>query len=440
MSMIIISLILIAILLFFLGAGLWVALSLLLTAIVGLVLVGNDNWGTIMATISWSSVASWTLTPLPMFIWMGEILFRSNLSKNLFDGLSVWLNRIPGKLYHVNILSCGVFSAVSGSSAATVATVGNITLTHLKRLGYRESFSIGLLGGSGTLGLLIPPSIMLIIYGVSADISVARLFMAGVFPGLLLICLFMGATIFYCLWDKTAVPKNLPEDDRSTSEAPLSKLQATIKLVPVLTLIIMVLGSIYSGFASPSEAAALGVLASLFLALLERSLTINAFFTGLFAAAKTSAMLLFIIVCASVLSASMGFVGLPRELALYVKSLELSPAMLIIILSIMFIILGCFLDGISVVLLTTAIILPLVKESGIDLIWFGIYLVLVVEMSQITPPVGFNLFVLQGLTGKDILTIAKYTLPFFFLILLCIFILWLFPGIATWLPATMTAN
>lgn len=440
MSMVIISFVLIAVLLLFLGAGLWVALSLLLTAIVGLMMIGNDGWGNIMATISWSSVSSWTLTPLPMFIWMGEILFRSNLSKNLFDGLSVWLNRIPGKLYHVNILSCGVFSAVSGSSAATVATVGNITLTHLKRLGYRESFSMGLLGGSGTLGLLIPPSIMLIIYGVSADISVARLFMAGVFPGLLLICLFMGYTIIYCLIDKTAVPEKPPVNSADATEAPLNKLQATIKLFPVLLLITLVLGSIYTGFASPSEAASLGVLAALFLALIERSLTLKSFTEGLLAAAKTSSMLLFIIVCASVLSNSMGFVGLPRELALFVKNLNLSPGMLIIILSIMFIILGCFLDGISVVLLTTAIILPLVKDSGIDLIWFGIYLVLVVEMSQITPPVGFNLFVLQGLTGKDILTIAKYTIPFFFLILLSIFILWLFPEIATWLPTTMTAN
>ncbi len=433
MSMLFIALILMVVLLICLASGLWVSLSLLAMSVAGFFLIGNENWGSIVSTISWGSIASWTLTPLPMFLWMGEILSRSKLSKNLFDGLSIWLNKVPGKLFHVNILSCGVFAAVSGSSAATVATVGNITLPHLKRLGYKESFSIGLLGGSGTLGLLIPPSIMLIIYGVAADLSVRRLFMAGVFPGLLLISLFMGYAMIYCFFNPSALPAT---EDTKTSF--IDKIKASVKLFPVLGLILLVLGSIYRGFATPSEAAALGVLGALVLSVLEGSLSFKAFSEGLFAAVRTTAVLMFIIICASILTSAMGFIGLPRELTLWVKSMELSTVQLLIALSFLFIVLGCFLDGISVVLLTTAIVLPMVEAAGIDLIWFGIYLVLIVEMSQITPPVGFNLFVLQSLTKVDILTIARYTMPFFFLIFLALFILWLFPEIVTWLPETMT--
>lgn len=432
MSQIEIAAILIGILFVALGLGLWVSLSLLLVAVSGYWLIDNGNWGQITATIAWGSVANWTLAPLPMFIWMGEILFRSGLSKNLFDGLSVWLDRIPGKLFHVNILSCGIFAAVSGSSAATVATVGNITLPQLKRLGYRESFSIATLGGSGTLGLLIPPSIMMIIYGVAADISVARLFMAGVFPGLLLIGLFMGFTMLYSTVVKGATP-DTPSEKRN-------KWQATVKLLPIIGLIVAVLGSIYVGFATPIEASALGVFGSLIITKLEGSLTWKTFTDGLMAAVRTTSMLMFIIVAAHVLTNSMGFIGLPRALADYVASMDLSPAMLIVALSIAFIILGCFLDGISVILLTTATIIPLVESAGIDLIWFGIYLVLIVEMSQITPPVGFNLFVLQSLTGKDMLSIAKYTLPFFLLMALALVLIYLFPEIVTWLPTTMTAR
>lgn len=432
MSYLVISLILFATLFIMLGAGLLVGLSLFVVAISGYLLIGNDNWGLISATISWGSVASWTLAPLPLFIWMGEILFRSGLSKNLFDGLSVWLNRVPGKLFHVNILSCGIFAAVSGSSAATVATVGNITLPQLKRLGYDESFSIATLGGSGTLGLLIPPSIMMIIYGIAAQVSVSRLFMAGVLPGILLICLFMGFTILYSIWRPGVVPKTTPNIDN------VNKWLATAKLLPVVFLILTVLGSIYAGIAAPIEASALGVLGALTLTKLEGSLNWQSFQESLMSAVKTTSMLMFIMIGAAVLTNAMGFIGLPRALAEYVVTLNLSPALLILVLSLLFIILGCFLDGISVILLTTATVMPMIEASGIDLIWFGIYLVLIVEMSQITPPIGFNLFVLQAQTGKDLIRIAKDTAPFFFIMMLAIVILWFFPQIATWLPNTMT--
>jgi len=282
MDQIEIAFILIGILFTALGLGLWVALSLLLVAVSGYVLIDNDNWGQITATIAWGSVSSWTLAPLPMFIWMGEILFRSGLSKNLFDGLSVWLNKIPGKLYHINILSCGIFAAVSGSSAATVATVGNITLPQLKRLGYKESFSIATLGGSGTLGLLIPPSMMMIIYGVAADISVARLFMAGVFPGILLICLFVGYTMIYSVINKDITP-----DNELISE---NKWRATLKLLPIMGLIVAVLGSIYVGIATPIEASALGVFGALVITKIEGSLSKATFISGIISAVKTSSM------------------------------------------------------------------------------------------------------------------------------------------------------
>lgn len=429
MSQTVIALILMASLFLSLASGLWVALSLLLVSIIGYIMAGTSTWGEALATIAWGAIGD-SLAPLAMFVWMGEILFRSGLSKNLFDGLSVWLNRLPGRLYHVNILASGIFAAVCGSSAATVATVGNITLPQLKRLGYHENHAIGSLGGSGTLGLLIPPSIMMIIYGVSAQVSVSRLFMAGVLPGLLLILLFMGYTIFYSLRHPEYAPKNNAEN------AP-SKLHATIKLFPVVALITLVLGSIYQGIASPTEASALGVIGALALTFFERSMTITIFKEGLMATVRTTAMLMLIIVAAQILTNAMGFIGLPRYLAETVQHMNLSAGWLIFALSILFIVLGCFLDGISVILLTTATILPMIDAAGIDKIWFGIYLILIVEMAQITPPVGFNLFVLQALTGKDLLRIARNTFPYFLILAFAILLLWLFPDIATWLPRTM---
>lgn len=429
MSSVWIATILLAVLFIALGSGLWVSLSLLLVSVVAYLLIDNAAWGNIIATISWGAVGA-SLASLPMFIWMGEILFRSKLSQHLFDGLSVWLHRIPGRLYHVNILSSGLFAAVSGSSAATVATVGNITLPQLKRLGYRESFAIGSLGGSGTLGLLIPPSIMMIIYGVAAQVSISRLFMAGILPGLVLIALFMGYTMIYALLNPDAVPASEPRDSRG-------KFRATLNLMPVVLLIALVLGSIYTGIASPMEASAVGVVAALILSAIEGSLSWTSFREGLMSSLRTSTMLLFIIITASVLTNAMGFVGLPRELAETVKSMNLSPAWLIFWLSVLFVILGCFLDGISVILLTTATILPMVQAAGIDPLWFGIYLVIIVEMAQVTPPVGFNLFVLQALTGKDLFKTAIYTAPFFLILVLMAALLWFFPEIALWLPQTM---
>lgn len=431
MSILSIGVIIALLLLLLLASGLWVSFVLLLLGMLGLMMNGND-WGHIAAGSIWSSLSVWSLTALPMFLWVGEILFRTKLSKNLFDGLAVWLKPIPGKLFHANILSCGIFAAVSGSSAATVATIGNISLGHLQKLGYKKSLLFGTLGGSATLGLLIPPSIVLIVFGVAADVSIARLFIAGILPGLLLLTLFSIYVIVYCKIFPDSVPKTDATDDLRSN-----KIKASLKLLPVLSLIISVIGSIYTGTATPNEAAAIGVVGSLVLAKLDGSLTKKIFIEGLLGAVRINSMLLFIIAAASVLSIAMAYIGIPRELVNIIAQMQLSTGMLLILLGFLFLLLGCFLDGISIILLTISVILPVIQQANIDLIWFGIFLVLLVEMAQITPPVGFNLFVLQSMTGENIFKIAYYTLPFFLLIVAALFILWFFPEIATYLPSRM---
>lgn len=425
-----IGLLLALVLFLLLGSGVWVAVSLFGVAFVAMQIFAGAPTGMVLGSSVWGGIASWSLAPLPLFIWMGEILYRSRMSEDLFNGLAPWLNRLPGGLLHVNIIGSGVFAAVSGSSAATVATIGRMSIPELRRRGYHESMILGTLAGAGTLGLLIPPSIILIVYGASAEVSIARLFIAGVLPGLLLVVLFMGFTALWALWTKE---RGRPEPELSWKE----KLQRTARLLPVVLLIVAVIGTIYAGLATPSEAAAFGVLGSLILSALSRSLSWRHFIDGLFAATRTSCMIAFILVGAAFLTVAMGYTGVPRALAGLIADMQLSPFLLLLALTVFFVIMGCFLDGISVVVLTTSIILPMVEAAQLDLIWFGIYLVLVVEMSQITPPVGFNLFVLQGLTGRDIFQIAWAALPFFGVLLLGLALICLFPEIVTYLPEQM---
>jgi tripartite ATP-independent transporter DctM subunit len=430
-----IGFILVAAMMLMLVSGIWIALTLTGLAIIALLLIENSSIGLLLGTSSWSASTAWSLTALPLFIWMGEILFRTRLSEDLFQGLSPILAKLPGKLLHVNILSCGIFAAVSGSSAATAATIGRMTLPELKRRGYDESMAIGTLAGSGTLGLLIPPSIILIVYGVAAEVSITRLFLAGALPGIMLVGLFMSYTIVWSLLNKRS-----QVDEESEVYTFADKIIALKKLLPIMLLIGGVLGSIYQGVATPTEAAALGVTGSLLLSVLTGSFTVAGFTQSVLGAVKSSCMLGLILVGAHFLTLAMGFVGLPNELAAWIATQGLSSIELIIYLTFFFIILGCFLDGISVVVLTTSIVLPMVAQSGIDLIWFGIFLVLTVEMSQITPPVGFNLFVIQSLTGKNILYVAKAALPFFLMIAVAIVIITLFPDVALYLPTLMTRN
>jgi C4-dicarboxylate transporter DctM subunit len=414
-----------------LGSGVWIGLTLSGVAWVGMQLFSARPAGDAMAVTIWGSASSWTLTALPLFVWMGEILFRTRLSQDMFKGLAPWMQALPGRLLHTNVVGCAIFAAVSGSSAATCATIGKMTLPELKKRGYPDDMVIGTLSGSGTLGLLIPPSIIMIVYGVAADVSIAKLFIAGVLPGILLALLFSGYIAVWALRHPDQVPPRDP---------PMSlreKLQASSSLIPVVVLIAAVLGSIYTGIATATEAAAVGVLGSLVLSIVQGSMTRTVFWESLMSATRLYCMIALILAGAAFLTLSMGYIGLPRHLAEWIGSLGLSNFALIMALMVFFIILGCFLDGISMVVLTMGVLMPTIQKAGIDPIWFGIFIVLAVEMAQITPPVGFNLFVLQGMTGRQLPYIAKVSMPMFFLMIGAVMLVYFVPGIVTWLPTQM---
>jgi C4-dicarboxylate transporter, DctM subunit len=431
MELVPLALLLIVLLFAILASGVWVAFALAVVGFVAIVMKIATSPGDIMATAIWSASNSWDLTALPMFIWMGEILYRTKLSEDMFQGLAPLMQKLPGRLLHVNVAGCGIFAAVSGSSAATCATIGRISLPELKRRGYSEAMSIGTLAGSGTLGLLIPPSIIMIVYAAATDQSIARLFIAGVIPGLMLAGLFMGFVAAWAIINKHKMPPPDPPSSFAHRAAALRRVW------PVILLILGVIGSIYGGLASATEAAVVGVFLSLALSWVSGTLTWESFRDALLGATRTSCMIAFILAGAAYLSTAMGFTGIPRALAEWIAAYNLPAWALLTALTIFFIVLGCFLDGISMVVLTTAIIIPLVEKAGFDLIWFGIYIVLVVEMAQITPPVGFNLFVLQSMTGKNIFTIGAYTFPFFILMCIAVALIVTFPQLALWLPSTM---
>ena len=424
----------ISLLLFLLGSGVWVALSMIAVSAIGMLLFTSRPVGDAMATTIWGTSSSWTLTALPLFVWMGEILFRTKLSENLFKGLSPWLSKLPGGLVHVNVVGCALFAAISGSSAATVATVGKMSIPELRKRKYPEKLLLGSLAGSGTLGLLIPPSIILIIYGVTIEDSIAKLFMAGILPGIMIALMFMTYVITWSIINS----KKMPESKESFSFS--EKIQGSKQLLPVILLITAVIGSIYTGIATATEAASLGVVGALILSFFQGTLSKKTFKLSLLGATKTSCMIAFILAGSTFLSLAMGFTGLPRNLAIWIQGMDLSPYTLLFVLTVFYIILGMFLDGISAVVLTMAIIEPMIRQAGFDMIWFGIYLVIVVEMAQITPPVGFNLFVLQGMANKDMGFIAKSAFPLFLLMILAVIIVIIFPEIALWLPNKMSAN
>ena len=417
-----------------LGAGVWVGLALLGVAYVGMELFTGRPPGYAMVTTIWTASSSWTLTALPLFIWMGEILYRTRLSEDMFRGLSPWMARLPGGLVHTNVVGCAVFAAVSGSSAATLTTVGKMSIPELRRRKYPESMVIGTLAGAATLGLMIPPSLTLIVYGVTINESIRKLFLAGVLPGLVLALMFMAYVAIVSRVSKNFNPD--PEPAMSFGE----KVKNSRFLIPVVLLIMLVIGSMYAGVATATEAAAFGVIGALLLALTQGSLSWSTFTTSLMGATRTSAMIALILAGAAFLSLSMGFTGLPRALADFIAELNLSQFELLMALLVFYIVLGCFLDGISSVVLTMAVVEPMIRQAGIDVIWFGIFVVVAVEMAQITPPIGFNLFVLQGMTEHEMGYIAKAALPMFLIMVLMVFVLIAVPELATWLPDTMRAN
>ena len=434
MTEILLTIFFISVLLIFLGSGIWVAISMVGVSSIGMMLFTTRPVGDAMATTIWGASSSWTLTALPLFVWMGEILFRTKLSENLFEGLSPWMQKLPGGLVHVNVVGCALFAAISGSSAATVATVGKMSIPELRKRKYPESILLGSLAGSGTLGLLIPPSIILIIYGVTVQESIAKLFIAGILPGIMIALIFMTYVMIWSSINKKSMPTF--KQDFTLME----KVRKSGKLIPVILLIISVIGSIYTGIATATEAASLGVVGALILSYFQKSLSLRTFKESLLGATKTSCMIAFILAGATFLSLAMGFTGLPRNLALWIEGMELSPYVLIFVLMIFYIILGMFLDGISAVVLTMAIIEPMIRQAGFDMIWFGVFLVIVVEMAQITPPVGFNLFVLQGMANTDMGYIARSAFPLFLLMIFAVILVVLFPEIALWMPDQMIKN
>jgi C4-dicarboxylate transporter DctM subunit len=406
----------------------WIGISLILCGVVAMLFVSSAPIGPVLATTTWSSGASWTLAALPLFIWMGEILFRTRLSENMFRGLSPWLGWLPGRLVHVNVVGCGIFAAVSGSSAATAATIGKIALPELEKRGYDAQLSIGSLAGAGTLGLLIPPSIPMVVYAVAANVSIIQVFLAGFLPGLVVMALYSGYIIIVSLLNPRLAPASDPP------MALVDKLKMSAELFPVLALITLVFCSLIFGLATATECAAWGVAGALALAAWTRTLTWRMFWESVMGATRITAMVMLILSGAAFMTAAMAYTGIPSALATWVDSLALNPYALIAALTVMYALLGCFIDGISMIVLTTVVVLPMIKQAGFDLIWFGIFLIIMVEMAQITPPVGFNLFILQTMTGRDSWTIARAALPFFLLLVAATAIITMFPQIALLLP------
>src|ERR1700755_702872 len=420
MELLSIAAILLGFLTLLLGAGVWIAVALMATGWAGMQFAGNSiPAGSVLATTVWGNSASWSLAALPLFIWMGEILFRTRLSEEMFRGFAPWLNWLPGRLMHVNVLACGVFGSVSGSSAATCATVAKIALPELKKRGYDENLSLGSLAGAGTLGILIPPSITMVVYAVQANVSIIQVFLAGFLPGFMV----MGSRPMRRRHRRAEPPMSFRE-----------RFSESLNLIPCLLLIAFVFLSLLMGWATATECAAWGVLGSLAIAWWQGALTWSNFWASVMGATRVNCMILLILAGASYMGTSMAYTGIPLALATWVNGLQLSPYALIAALTVMYIVLGTALDGISMIVLTTAIVLPLVKQAGFDLVWFGIFLVLVVEMAEVSPPVGFNLFVLQTMSGKDSNTVAKAALPFFFLLVVAVAIITVFPDIVMVLP------
>jgi len=429
MDLLSISILIVALLILLLGSGVWIAISLLACGWVGMQFApGSIPAGSVLATKVWGNAASWELAALPLFIWMGEILFRTRLSEEMFRGLAPWLGRIPGRLLHVNVLGCGIFGSVSGSSAATCATIAKIALPELKKRGYPEMLSLGSLAGAGTLGILIPPSITMVVYAVAAEVSILQVFLAGFLPGLLVMLLYSGYIACWALLHPSAMPP--PEPAMKFRE----KLRESANLMPCMLLIALVFAVLLTGWATATECAAWGVLGALAIACWSGSLSQEAFWSSVMGATRLTAMIMLILAGASFMSTSMGYTGIPVALAGWVGSLNLSPYALIAGLTVMYIVLGAALDGISMIVLTTFIVAPMVQKAGFDLVWFGIFLVLIVEMAEVSPPVGFNLFVLQTMSGHDSNTVAWAALPFFFLLVVAVALITLFPQIVMVLP------
>jgi tripartite ATP-independent transporter DctM subunit len=422
------SFVLIVLLLGLLMGGLWISFTLGIVAWAGVAFFSTTRPEINLVTSYWNTYSSLSLASLPMFIWMGEILFRTRLAEQMFAGLAPWLDKLPGRLLHVNVIGCGLFGSVSGSSAATCATIAKIALPELGKRGYDERMALGSLCGAGTLGILIPPSIAMIVYAVAADVSIIRMFMAGVIPGLMLLVLFSGYIMIWALLN----PDRMPAETMRMSF--WERVKSARELIPVLLLILFVFLSMMSGIATANEASSFGVLGALAIAWWGRSLNWTSFSASISGALRMTCMIMFILGASAFLTVAMGFTGIPEALSKWVVSLNMAPYMLILMLTVVYLVLGIALDGVSMIVLTTAVVLPMVQAAGFDPIWFGVYIVIMIELAEISPPVGFNLFVLQSMSGRSLMSVARSAMPFFFVLVLATAIIVVFPGIATWLP------
>lgn len=401
----------------------WVALALIGTGIFALTLIQNLPANKILARAMWTATTSSELLALPLFVLMAELLFRTNLSQSLFRGIAPWTARLPGNLIHVNMIGCTLFATVSGSSAATALTIGRITLKELLLRGYDKSLSIGSLAGAGTLGLLLPPSLTLIIYGVVAEVSIIKLFIAGILPGLALAALYSGYVGVRAWLNPDLAP-------RSSGELSWAiRFRALADLLPVSLLIVAIIGSLYAGLVSPTEAGAVGVLGALILAAWYRQLSLARLRAAFLSAVRTLSMTGLILAAGAFFSISLAYLGVPQAVAEYIAALGLSGLGLILVLLMVYLFLGLVLDGMSMIIMTLPIALPLVIAAGYDPIWFGIFVIMTIEMAQISPPVGFNLFVLESLTGEPIGRISAYAFPFFLITLALTVLIAVFPDL-----------
>jgi tripartite ATP-independent transporter DctM subunit len=431
MDPVVIGLVICVVLVVALASGLWIALGMCVPAFVGLTLFTRVPVGEVMANSIWGWASLWSLAPMPLFVWMGEILFRSGLSESMFRGLAPWVARLPGGLLHINIASCALFAAACGSSAVTTATIGKMSLPELRKQGYPDSKSIGTLCGSGTIGFMIPPSVPLIVYGAIAELSIARLFIAGVIPGIIQALAYMIFLVFWAMTHSSQLP---PRPERVSWQ---ERFANSRNLIPMVILILSVLGSIYGGIATPTEAGAVGVLGALLVSYMTGTLSWKSITDSILGATRTSCMIGFIVSCAGFVSIMMAYTKIPATAAKMIAGMHLSQYALIAILAVFYMVLGCFLESVSMIVLTAGVVMPMVQAAGIDPIWFGIFIVFTAEMAVLTPPVGMNLYVIQGLTGKDIIAISRATIPFFFLLFGVLVLVVIFPGLATWLPNQM---
>jgi C4-dicarboxylate transporter DctM subunit len=426
-----IILVVIGLLLLALFAGMRIAFCMALVGTLLLYLEGGIPAFADLGYTCWNSINSFVLLAAPLFLLMGNIIIHAGIADRLYGDLSAWVYRVPGRLLVSNILSCSVFAAISGSSVATAATIGQIALPAQRSRGYNMRLVYGSLAGGGTLGILIPPSLNMIVYGSVSDTSVGKLFVAGILPGIVLTGLFVLFIVIYSLM-KGGVLRETRE-----SYTWQDRLVAFRSIVPVALLIGAVLGTIYLGVATPTEAAAIGVCGSLLLAILYRRMTWRILKDSFASAAQTTTWILFLIMGANILAYGLGRVGITQQAVEVIVNLRIGKTGILVALIFLYIVLGCLVDPLSMLFLTAPIAIPVLKALGYDLVWFGVLYVVLAETGMITPPVGLNLFTIQGIAKAPMDEVVRGIIPYFCLLMLMIAIMIVFPEVVLWLPNRM---